>query len=491
MSLRQPAVSRRSLLAGLAGIATLPLLAACGGGTATTTSTAATSSAAAAAPTTAAVASTATTTVQAAKTTAAASTSSAAKAATSSAATSSAAAGTATVARSSAVQAGAAVKLIWLDYNGGKQQQVFEQIIKQFSAAHPGVGVEYNLVDGGAMATKAIAMIAGGTPPDLLTHDTGLFAAYAGKNLLRPIDDLIATSKWQPSDILPNVWQIFTVRGKHYTVPFAFSAFAIAYNKDLLTKAGLAEPKSDWSWNDFQSYAQHLTQSSGGKPTQYGFDGVASDMLYWKPWVEQNDGVVVDQNLTSSGVDAQPAIDALTFWGNLQLKDRVTPQPGDKGFGFANGNIAMSWNQPTVVGTIKNGKVVFDVGAVPPPKGKKQAALLTARGIATTAASKHAQDAFTFATFVIAPQGAKALGDLDIELSANQAVAQSQTWGKAWLDCIPFGAPLPVIPTLPQIRTDTGKEMATYLAGKTDLQTVAGQMKTTIDSLLKNTTMPG
>ena len=85
----------------------------------------------------------------------------------------------------------------------------------------------------------------------------------------------------------------------------------------------------------------------------------------------------------------------------------------------------------------------------------------------------------------------RVLADLDMELSANQAVAESQTWGKPWLDCIAFGAPLPVVPTLPQIRTDTGKEMATYLAGKVDLQTVAGQMKTTIDQLLKSTAMPG
>jgi multiple sugar transport system substrate-binding protein len=475
MILHQSAVSRRSLLVGLAGLATVPLLAACGGNAAATATTAAVPSTAAATATiTSAPAASSASVATVTTTTAGGSTAS-----------------TAAAAKTSAAVANGAVKLIWLDYNGGKQQQVFEQIIKQFSAAHDGVTVEYNLVDGGQMATKAIAMVAGGTPPDLLTHDTGLFAAYAGKGLLRPLNDLIATANWKPSDILPNVWQIFSVRGKYYTVPFAFSAFAVAYNKDLLSKAGLAEPKADWSWTDFQSYAQHLTQSSGGKPSQYGFDGVASDMLYWKPWVEQNDGVVIDQNLTSSGVDAQPAIDALTFWGNLQLKDRVTPQPGDKGFGFSAGNIAMSWNQPTIIGAIKNGKKVFDVGAVPPPKGKKQAALLTARGIATTKDSKHAQDAFDFATFVVAPQSAKQLADLDIELSANQAVAQSQTWGKPWLDCIAFGAPLPVVPTLPQIRTDTGKEMATYLSGKVDLQTVAGQMKTTIDQLLKNTTMPG
>ncbi len=486
MPLNHRNVSRRSVLAGLAGLAAVPLLAACGGSVPAATSTlaASTSSAAVPASTTSAAATTTATSVAVATSVAATTTTAAATTATH-------AATTASVASSAAPAANGAVKLIWLDYNGGKQQQVFGRIITQFSAAHPSVTVEYNLVDGGAMATKAIAMVAGGTPPDLLTHDTGLFAAYAGKDLLRPLNDLIATAKWQPSDILPNVWQIFAVRGKYYTIPFAFSAFAIAYNKDLLNKAGLAEPKADWSWTDFQGYAQHLTQSSGGKPSQYGFDGVASDMLYWKPWVEQNDGVVVDQNLTSSGLDAQPAIDALTFWGNLQLKDRVTPQPGDKGFSFGAGNIAMSWNQPTIVGVVKNGKVVFDVGAVPPPKGKKQAALLTARGIATTKDSKHAQDAFNFATFVVAPAAAKQLGDLDIELSANQSVAQSQTWGKPWLDCIAFGAPLPVIPTLPQIRTDTGKEMATYLAGKTDLQTVAGQMKNTIDQLLKNTAMPG
>ena len=224
MTLSRRAVSRRSLLAGLAGLAAVPLLAACGSGAATTTiSTAAGSASAAVAATTTSVATSRAASVPAVSTTTA----------------SSAVATTAPAAATSAAPAAnGAVKLIWLDYNGGKQEQVFGQIIKQFSAAHPGVGVEYNLVDGGQMATKAIAMIAGGTPPDLLTHDTGLFAAYAGKDLLRPLNDLIATANWKPSDILPNVWQIFSVRGKYYTVPFAFSAFAVAYNKDLLNKAG-------------------------------------------------------------------------------------------------------------------------------------------------------------------------------------------------------------------------------------------------------------
>ncbi|HEV7216895.1 MAG TPA: extracellular solute-binding protein, partial [Chloroflexota bacterium] len=203
MSLSQPATTRRSMLARLAGLAALPLLAACGGGTATTATTVATLSTAA--PSTAAPSTAAPSTAVLTATVTSASSAGATSGAATTVAPSAQAASATSVAQSAAPAANGAVKLIWLDYNGGKQQQVFEQIIKQFSTANPGVGVEYNLVDGGQMATKAIAMVAGGTPPDLLTHDTGLFAAYAGKNLLRPLNDLIATAKWKPSDILPNV----------------------------------------------------------------------------------------------------------------------------------------------------------------------------------------------------------------------------------------------------------------------------------------------
>ncbi|WP_299742965.1 extracellular solute-binding protein [Devosia sp.] len=79
---------------------------------------------------------------------------------------------------------------------------------------------------------------------DIVACDLPWFGDMVRTDRLRPLDDLIARSKMDLADFLPDAVASARRRGRQYGIPLLSTAELLAYRTDLLEDAGLAPPRT-------------------------------------------------------------------------------------------------------------------------------------------------------------------------------------------------------------------------------------------------------
>jgi multiple sugar transport system substrate-binding protein len=79
---------------------------------------------------------------------------------------------------------------------------------------------------------------------DIVACDLPWFGDMVQKGRLRPLDDLIARSRMDLSDFLPDAVASARRRGRQYGIPLLSTAELLAYRTDLLEDAGLEPPRT-------------------------------------------------------------------------------------------------------------------------------------------------------------------------------------------------------------------------------------------------------
>jgi multiple sugar transport system substrate-binding protein len=314
-------MSRRHLLAGATRVLSLVgvgVLAACGA-SATTTATSNTVPVAqtTGSATTASVAST----PSSATASAAGTTSSSVAVATAStkAATASAA--------SAPAKSGSVIQYMNWDTD---RQATYEAVWKEFSAANPGVTVQWFEVTG-SYTDKLTAMVAGGDPPTVFALDRTQLDPY-----LSAVADLTAlvardgtASGWH--DLLTTLQDQYAVDGKIVEYPNGPVDIGVLVNHDALAAVGVDVPTAKWTWNDLLNAAQRLVKKNGETVTQWGFGWLNG---FYQPWVWASGGECFDKALymTKCELDQPKAVSGLQAFADMGVKDKVTPTPsGYKG----------------------------------------------------------------------------------------------------------------------------------------------------------------
>lgn len=77
---------------------------------------------------------------------------------------------------------------------------------------------------------------------------------------LRPFIESGAISTDQIEDSFITVTEF---DGKQAGISLGTNAFTVIYNADMLAEAGLAEPDDNWTWDDYQTYAEALKEITG------------------------------------------------------------------------------------------------------------------------------------------------------------------------------------------------------------------------------------
>ncbi len=256
-------------------------------------------------------------------------------------------------------------------YGGYRDFECWQRVIEAFEQSHAGVRVRQEYIPGyGTQYDHKIRrQLLAGVAPDVFMVQDESFPHYADTSLA-DLTDVIEerTLKRLRSDFHPTATASFRHGGAPHALPLYGGNLLIYVNMKCVERAPgparqdfdklsrVAVPladqlRDDWTIDEFRKCCRQLTCDfdGDGRTDQYGL---------WHPWwgyylpfVWSQGAAVLDESRTEWRLTGPAARDAMQFYRDLLLADRVCPVPGELGqmrqdIAFLSGRVAMVINGP-------------------------------------------------------------------------------------------------------------------------------------------------
>lgn len=420
-------LDRRAFLrlaaSGAAGLAALPLLAACGGGAPTPTSGATGGSTSNPTSTTATggAASRATTTSGAV-------TSSPTSA---SPASPSAASGTPSAAGASgfttALQVKNDVTIEYWQYQFDAKVALVNELIPEFQQANPKIKVKHVNFPYDDFRQKFAAAIQAGEGPDVINVYYGWLPAYVQQKVLVPLPQEAFPAQTIESAFFPMV-KTAAFGGQYYALPTAVRTLALFYNKDLLAGANKQAPKT---WEEFVDVALATTKRNGGKLEIEGctYDPGGQGHQWWRECLNRQNGLLPMSADHKKLFWSDPkGVEAFTWYMDLIKKHKVCENgfDTDGATAFQKGHATLHVDGSFRLSTYAKNAPNLNYGIAPLPAHKDKATYASywCNAITRKAKDDTAIAAAKFIDFLASPEVMRKWTPKVGELPARTALAQ-------------------------------------------------------------------
>lgn len=144
----------------------------------------------------------------------------------------------------------------------------------------PSVDVAFNGPAIGSYYTKLTTQLRGSSAPCIVTIQNGRVERF--QSALEPLDDLAADAGVNIDDYDSSMIAQLSEDGSVYALPYDAEPMLVFYNKSLFAAAGVAEPDTSWTTDDFLAAAKATT-----KDGVYGF-AIGQGIGGLSVWLEAN-----------------------------------------------------------------------------------------------------------------------------------------------------------------------------------------------------------
>ncbi len=125
---------------------------------------------------------------------------------------------------------------------GNYKPPVVEGYLRRFKETYPKVQVDYQVVSGGVLHDKEVAILnGGGAVPNLFYVGDDWFRSFIDAKYIQPIDGFPGADQYL-KDFTPATKQALTWKGKLYGLPYYSSIYCFSYFAPLLQQAGITHP---------------------------------------------------------------------------------------------------------------------------------------------------------------------------------------------------------------------------------------------------------
>lgn len=352
------------------------------------------------------------------------------------------------------------ITLRLVNWAGIDEVPLDEQAIAEFKKFHSEIEVLYEPNPGRQYEEKILSALAADDPPDVFLLDSKLIPTFTNKRILLDLTPFVAPLEIDTSQWYPNAFAIARRGTASYAFPKGFTPLMVFYNRKLFREAGLADPSSDWTWDDYLRTAQKITRDTNadGTPEQYGA-AFTNYYFYWIPWIWSGGGDVTspDGHRASGFLNSPATESSLQFLINLRAKRRVAPDVGTWAQSektganyqlFSNGTIGMivdgHWRMPKFLEYIESGKLDIGVAPFPAPPGGRKVNVMYESGWCVPVSARHPHEAVMLAAFMAGETACRIRASRKLEIPsvikvAEELVASDPTgMERAFIDEIPF-----------------------------------------------------
>ncbi len=162
---------------------------------------------------------------------------------------------------------------------------VEKDIIDAFEESHPDIKVTPIAVAYGDYHAKLQILIAGGQAPDVMRVDSYFFQDFLKTGALKDITAQLKADKVDLAKYYQTGLQDSVNAGKYYGLPWATAPLYVFVNTKVFKDAGVAIPKSNWTWDDFVKIARQLTKGEGeNQVSGYGMTALEINQFLSMVW---------------------------------------------------------------------------------------------------------------------------------------------------------------------------------------------------------------
>ncbi len=252
-----------------------------------------------------------------------------------------------------AAEGGGAMEPVTVDFAawaGGTDLPAWEELERVYEEQNPNIDVITAPSGTGADYYTALqTSVAGGAPPDIASFQGWEWQPYADADQLAALDDHIQQDSLMGPypDGVQSIADSTLRAGKRYLMPLQVGVMVMFYARQPFDDAGLAYPSDDWTWDDFVSIAEALTDTAGDTK-MYGYqpNGIWPRDIHWiRNTGTQEFDTLVDP--TTAMFDQPEIIEIIQMVAqDFQYKLGVSPTPADLSGGtntIDTGNAAMKY----------------------------------------------------------------------------------------------------------------------------------------------------
>lgn len=303
-------------------------------------------------------------------------------------------------------------QLTFVNWSGDTEKKAFDEVIKAFQQANPGITVKTETVPYASIQTNLDSRFQAGNPPDLFRVSYIDIGQYTSQGVLLDVSSTFDQAKVDA--FVPGLWEGVVYDGKPYGVPHQIDTTAILYRLDSFEAAGITNiPKSldeAWSWEEFADANRKLAGIVKAKQSPFIYDWQSAGAYRWLSWLFQAGGTALGPDLKTPAIDSDPGRRAVEFtqsfftneWvaRNTSVKSTTYPDAA-----FISGTVAMAFCGDFLIPGVEDGvKGKFEYGSMPMPKDVNAASDLGGNAIVAAKDGKNTEAASRFLEFLVSEE---------------------------------------------------------------------------------------
>lgn len=235
---------------------------------------------------------------------------------------------------------------------GENEQKAYDLTLDTWHKQHPNIKVEYQVVPDAERITKATAMVAANTAPDMWRHNGSVIRLWAFQGHLLDLTDVMP--KGYEQKFLPALMAYCTFKGRFYGLPHTTDTSALFYREDALAAIGVKPPtelKDSWTWEQFGDINTKLL--AAGKH-QFAFTHNQGGGRWVGSFLYSAGAKIVNDDFSKMAMNTPEGIVALQFLKDWTDKKWAPPAiwtstvPNENTDQFVRGTAAMAilgqWN---------------------------------------------------------------------------------------------------------------------------------------------------
>ena len=248
---------------------------------------------------------------------------------------------------------------IWEGYTGA-ESTAFKHLLSVWNKAHPNETVSYLFVNNDNSLPKLLTAVKGGSQPDI-AYVYGSWAPNVAQipqvvNLTKVVQG--PGVNW--SDFWTGERDVATVNGKVIGIPALVDNLAVVYNKTLFAQAGLQAPAANWTWSQFMSDAQKLTNPAKKQfGTAYVTPGTEDTVWHWEALLWEAGGQILNAANTKAAFDSPAGLESLNALRTMAVVNKsmyLDPTDSEYANLFNSGKIGMLVTGPWDLSAFPNVK---------------------------------------------------------------------------------------------------------------------------------------